>query len=511
MFETRHGRGRPPKEERGQEPRASLVWRSSRAYGEFRAWSAWGGRREPLIADGEKFATTEPNTAAILFINRLQELRGLRRSHPNGIEGEDLNLISAYINYHIGALRRDEGGRKSRARYIENVRFRLNQAATFFASRGVTRLRQISPDEIEAYIRHLQTFVPSSRSVKGRQLSSTTQRQYIDALGHMLQRAFSHGRVVRNWVRGRIDLPSPGPSPSELLELGECALLLETARRLFPLEEGHPIYPLLAFLLFTGCIESERAGVELRDIHLPGNPDFICGVVFIRPNASRPHLKTIHRDRLIPMQPQLGEILEEYLNGPCAPPGPLVFSKRSADGTTPIGDWRKSLDRVAKVAGFRRGEVRTRRFRVAFATHRLCTLDEHGQPMTAWKLRGEMGHSSEQMIERRYGRYAKHRAHRPVLEYRWEHWREHFGYRLITGLARLLTADEHRALTALAEYETTRLNGLRLEDPRAVYFCHWKRLMQFGLATIVETDGVERQVVTPDGYAVLKLLAHDHK
>lgn len=163
-------------------------------------------------------------------------------------------------------------GRGFRARYIENIYFRLNQAAAFFASCGVTRLRQISPDDNDAYICHLRTFVPSSRSVKGRQLSSTTQRQYIDALGHMLQRAFSHGRVVRNWVRGRIDLPSPGPSPSELLELGECALLLETARRLFPLEEGHPVYPLLAFLLFTGCIESERAGVKLQDVHLPGNP-----------------------------------------------------------------------------------------------------------------------------------------------------------------------------------------------------------------------------------------------
>lgn len=202
--------------------------------------------------------------------------------------------------------------------------------------------------------------------------------------------------------------------------------------------------------------------------------------MFIRPNATRPHPKTIHRDRVIPIQPQLGEILGEYLDGPCPPPGPLLFSKRSADGTTPIGDWRKSLDRVAKVAGFRRGEVRTRRFRVAFATHRLCTLDEHGQPMTAWKLRGEMGHSSEQMFERRYGRYEKHREPRPVLEYRWEHWREQFGHRLIAGLARLLTVDERCALTTLAESETTQLNGLHVKHPCDVSLHHWKRLVQFG-------------------------------
>jgi DNA-binding MarR family transcriptional regulator len=67
---------------------------------------------------------------------------------------------------------------------------------------------------------------------------------------------------------------------------------------------------------------------------------------------------------------------------------------------------------------------------VSYATHRLNTSDEVGQPMTAWKLRGELGHGTEQMIEDRYGRYARHRPRRPVLEYRWEEWRERYGHRL---------------------------------------------------------------------------------
>ena len=182
---------------------------------------------------------------------------------------------------------------------------------------------------------------------------------------------------------------------------------------------------MLAFLLLTGCIESEREGVELADVRLPGDPIFPKGVVIIRPNATRDHLKTLHRERMIPLTPQLAEILTEYLDGPGAPPGPILFPEPGSFGSVPMGDWRKTLDRIVKVAGFLPGAVRTRRFRVSFAMHRLCTLDELGQPMTAWKLRGEMGHGTEQMIERCYSRYAKLRAKRPVLEFRWPEWRSY--------------------------------------------------------------------------------------
>jgi hypothetical protein len=97
------------------------------------------------------------------------------------------------------------------------------------------------------------------------------------------------------------------------------------------------------------------------------------------------------------MQPQLGEILSEYLGGPNAPPGPLLFSEPGTGGRRSVHDWRKSLDEVARGAEFAPGGGRTRRFRVAYASHRLSTLDEHGLPISAWKLRGEMGHSTEQM------------------------------------------------------------------------------------------------------------------
>lgn len=505
MAEQRRRRGRPPKAEEGGEPRAGIFWRNGRAYGEFRAWSRWGGGREPLVANGEKFATNHQNTAAILFAQRLQELRLLRGLHPKGLSSGELDRIPSYVGYHVAELANVQGRDPPTEEYVENIQVRLTHAARFFASRGVTLLRELTATLVHDFMVDLRT-----HRVRGRPLTRTTQRQYMDALGHMLQRAVSEGRITRNWVREKIDLPTPDASPTQHLEWGECALLLEAARRLFlPEAPGPPIHALLAFLLLTGCIESERAGVELSDIRLPRDPDFPGGLVMIRPNASRRRLKTVHRHRLIPMHPQLAEILGEYLAGPNAPPGPLLFPEPGSDGSTPIGDWRKTLDRIARAAGYEPGAVRTRRFRVSYATHRLCTVDENGQPMTAWKLRGEMGHGTEQMIERRYGRYAKYAARRPELEYRWAEWSGRYREQLAAGLAQLLTPGQHRTLSALGASKPG-LNSVEwqrvLGSSPGTFFPRRTRLLQLGLVEREGTGRGSKYLVTDDGGAVLRCL-----
>jgi hypothetical protein len=133
------------------------------------------------------------------------------------------------------------------------------------------------------------------------------------------------------------------------------------------------------------------------------------------------------------MHAQLAEILAEYLSGPNAPAGPLLFPALGSDGSLPIGDWRTHLDNVAVYCGYAEGEIRTRRLRVTYCSHRAYTLDEHGHPMTAVKLQAEMGHGSFQMIERRYFRHTRLRAPLPQLEYRWADWSEKYGERLGQG------------------------------------------------------------------------------
>lgn len=440
-----------------QEPHARLYWKNGRAYIDARAWAAWGGKLEALVAPGERGATKDPVQAAILFAQRLTQLRELRVQYPAGssipkapAEGnvpaeDEMDRIATFAGWYLAEKENRPGRKRVTEQHLQAQRSKLVHAARFFRKeRGKVLLRELEPTDIREYMKELRTNPPSRfREQPGGcrgVLCSTTQRRYLDTLGELLQAAVAEGRISTNWVHERTDLPAVDPSPTKHLELWEAALLLEGARVVYPPhEKGPPIYPLLAFYLLTGLIESERAGVRVVDVRFPGDTEFPKGVIIVRPNASVRHgntkdrLKTEYRERIIPLHAQLAEILDEYVNGPNAPAGPLLFPAQGSDGGVPLGDWRKHLDRVAVYCGYQAGEVRTRRLRVTYCSHRAYTLDEHGQPMTAIKLQAEMGHGSFQMIERRYFRHTRFRAARPQLEYRWADWCEEHGHRLGQG------------------------------------------------------------------------------
>lgn len=451
-----------------QEPHARLYWKDGRAYIDARGWAAWGGRMEALVAPGERGATKDAVQGAILFAQRLTQLRELRGQHPDGLPlpepepeaapgpreaPEDLDRIATFAGWYLAEKEDRPGRKKLTRRHLKQQATRLVHAARFFKEqRGKVLLRELEPADIREYMRELRTSAPARKQPGGRRgvLSSTTQRRYLDTLGELLQAAVAEGRLEKNWVNERTDLPAVDPSPTKHLELWEAALLLEGARRLYPPDRkaSHPpVYPLLAFYLLTGLIESERAGVRTLDVRLPGDAEFPRGAIIVAPNAAvrdeetRDRLKTEFRERIIPLHAQLAEILAEYLSGPDAPPGPLLFPAPGGDGTVPLGDWRKHLDRVAVYCGYQEGEVRTRRLRVTYCSHRAYTLDEHGHPMSAVKLQAEMGHGSFQMIERRYFRHTRLRAPLPRLEYRWEHWCERYGNRLGQGALEARTPD----------------------------------------------------------------------
>ncbi|HEY7769097.1 hypothetical protein [Longimicrobium sp.] len=432
------------------EPHARLYWKDGRAYIDARSWAKWGGKLEALIPPGERRATKDRVQAHLLFAQRLAHLRELRVELPTGLAAEDtlapqitgdpLDRFATFAGWYLAEKELRPGRRRVTKRHLESQRRMLVYAARFFAQKqGKELLRELGPVDIRAYMTELRTVSPgtaNSRAAKGpvRALSSTTQRRYLNTLGELLQAAVAEDRISTNWVNERTDLPAVDPSPTKHLEAWEAARLLEGARILYPLDKkAPPIYPLLAFYLLTGVTESERAGVTVADIRFPGNPEFPIGAILVRPNAAvrdedtRDRLKTEYRERVIPLHAQLAEILGEYLGSVNAPPGPLLFPAHDSDGTEPLRDWRKQLDHVAVHCGYQPGEIRTRRLRVTYCSHRAYTVDEHGQPMTAVRLHAEMGHGSYQMIERRYFRHTRLRAVRPHLEYRWADWSDKYG------------------------------------------------------------------------------------
>ena len=106
--------GRPSAAE--TEPRASIRWIKGRAYAELGAWAKWGGRRqEPLVATGETASTRDPNTAAILFAERLAELRGKRASQRAGgrsVPSDVPTSIGEFIGYPLAATADVKGRRR---------------------------------------------------------------------------------------------------------------------------------------------------------------------------------------------------------------------------------------------------------------------------------------------------------------------------------------------------------------------------------------------------------------
>jgi hypothetical protein len=196
--------GRRPATE--TEPRAYIRWINGRAYAELGGWAAWGGRRqEPLRAPGEKFATDQPNTAAIVFGYRLAELRENREAEKKTAAAAVSvpTSIPSFAGYHLACKQHPVGRRTPSGREIDLQRRRLLHAARFFRNRGIRDVREITRESVAAYAEHLRAEVISVPGPTGRRIagfSPATQRKYLGTLSNMLKRAKSTGIIKTNFV-----------------------------------------------------------------------------------------------------------------------------------------------------------------------------------------------------------------------------------------------------------------------------------------------------------------------
>jgi len=136
------------------------------------------------------------------------------------------------------------------------------------------------------------------------------------------------------------------------LEVPEAARLLWAAET-YPAKphepEMHLAHPILATFLLTGGRAKEVLGLALSDV------SFEAETVAFRPHPWHRggRLKTEGAERVLPLWPQLREILEAYLDGyRLDRPGELLFPSPHLRADRPITDLRDMLDRVAVRAGF---------------------------------------------------------------------------------------------------------------------------------------------------------------
>jgi integrase len=385
-----------------------------------------GGTREPLIPAGAKLATSDPDLAARLADVRLKELRELQRAQQDTGRVPAPSL-AGFARDHLIAKKR--AGNVTDGWLAATEGFLKRAVAFFGAERGLDRIR---PSEVRGFAEWLTSQParkPKERKEAGssRTMTTYTVRAHLFALSNLYRRAQESELVPVgfNPVAALMEKPAVVRKEAKWLEVHEAALLLESARTLPVLQTaaGAAIgaslaHPFLATFLLTGGRYHEVLGLELDDV------SFDRKTVTFRPNAFR-RLKTQTSWRVVPLFPQLEAILRAWVFGPrLEAGGTLLFP---APGSTEmLSDTRKLLDRIAKRAGWKRGEIRHRIFRHTYCAARLQTLDR-GAPVSLYVVSRELGHGSEEM----YSHLGAVRHRSEVVEYRVERHYERLGDQLI--------------------------------------------------------------------------------
>ena len=411
--------------------RDRLYWREGRAWGDFRDYADVGGRREALVAPGTKQATSDEDLARVLLGRRLEVLDGKRRGraiHGERKEGSLASIARLDLMAKVDSKQFAET-------HLAAVESRLRVVLAFLGGAGDPEARELDPNAIGVtQVRNLVAHLRRLPNGRGGTMSEGNVRHFLNALSGVYRRAGSESYVPPGYnpVQALLEKPVGRAAESRWLEPHEAALLLETARRYVAPKDGTPFaFALVGFFLLTGCRETEVYGMELDDV------SFERETVTVRANHWR-RLKTKGSHRVIPLWPQLAEILKEYLRGPDRPTGELLFPSFASGQEAMLTDCRKLLNHLAERAGLARPRcddagrpivkggwpvydlpLRTKMFRHGYCSARLQTLDGDA-PVSPFTVVRELGHSSPAMVNRVYGHLGTVRHRAAVVEFRVE-------------------------------------------------------------------------------------------
>jgi integrase len=419
--------------------KSRIYWRGGRAWGDFRDYADAGGTREPLIADGEKLATADSDTAEALAVTRLAELRvARRRRHETG--RTSVQSLALAIRDHL--IAKKKAGKVTDG-WIAATEGFLRRAVAFF---GADReLEAIRPSDVREYAAHLATLPAraprqAGKAGKGKEperpartMTPYSVRAHLFALSNLYRRAQEDELVPVgfNPVAALMEKPAIVRREARWLEVPDAALYLESASALPAVvtAAGEAIgaelaAPLIGAFLLTGGRLAEVLGLELDDV------SFDRRTVTFRPNTWR-RLKTRSSWRVIPLWPQLEELLRAWVFGiRLELGGRLLFPSFASGQEAPLRETRRLLDRIAGRIGWKRGEIRHRLFRHTYCAARLQTLDR-GAPVSLYTVSRELGHGSEDMVRRVYSHLGTVRHRAEAVEYRVEQHFERLGDQLI--------------------------------------------------------------------------------
>lgn len=433
--------------------------------------------RQALVPEGETMATGDADVARKLAAVRVEELERRRRArHLLEIKRE--STLAEYAAYHLEQKAAADAATEA---WLAQAEMHLRSAVEFFGAERI--LDTIGVEDVQRWAAHLSRR-PARRSRRcpecgGRKLSLSglaascakcghawrvaplsggSRRKYLNSLSNLYRRAQGEGYVAPgfNPVASLMEKPRARQEEARWLEVHEAALLLEAARLFVPdrPEIAMPYaYPLLATFLLTGGRETEVLGLEWDDI------SFDRKTIAFRPNRWR-RLKTGTSRRVVPLWPQLQEILQDHLASLPGPPRGLLFPSvrtNGEDDESMTTDVRKLLDAVAGRCGWREGEIRTRRFRHTYCAARIQTLD-NGAPVSLYTVARELGHGGLALVHRVYSHLGEVRHRSEVVEYRVDEFADLLGERLVALRAQRREAPQCRAITPKGDRCRVRVN-----------------------------------------------------
>jgi integrase len=364
------------------------------------------------MIEGERFATLDPDVATKLAKERLDELEQARRRRALFGHAHVATLASQAAEYLVARKK----GQQVTETWLAACEGFLRRATEFF---GTDRpLDRIRVSDVRTWASSLLT----TKGKTGKLLGPESVRRHLFTLSAVYRYAHEQELLPPgfNPVAAFSEKPARGQTEARWLEVLDAALLLESSRTLPPLitpageaMRAEIAYPLLATYLLTGGRRAEVLGLTVDDV------SFDRRIVTFRPHAHR-RLKTRTSWRVVPLVPQLAEILNAYIFGPrLERPGQLLFPSFATGQEATLVDVRKVIGRVAVRAGWKAGELGTRVFRHTFTAARLQTLD-NGAPMSVYTVARELGHGSEEMARRVYAHLGTVRHRSEVVEFRLE-------------------------------------------------------------------------------------------
>lgn len=381
--------------------RNRLYQRNGRYYADlrdFRDVIEEGSGQEALIPEGEAYATKDEETATRLMLDRLDVLRDRRE---NGVDSDPRlgEYAAEYLERReaMGTVRKTTlKGYERRFRHV--VQFMEREEGT-----GV-RLSEVTVDHLRSYWRErLQG------GEIGPAIQKSTLRNELISLSTLYKAAVKDGKVANNPVRRLDQLPRGESSERTWLEVEEGAALLKAAKEMTESSGrgvGQYFHALLATLLLTGGRKTEVFGLQRREV------DFKHDEVHFRENDHR-RLKWDSHKRVVPMWPQLKEILAPYVLAQGIEEGLLFPSRKTGDMLTDIADGLETALERAEIDK----HVTLHTFRHTYTATRMQTLD-HGYPVSPYTVMRELGHKDLEQIMETYGHLQKRRSRGEAVEYR---------------------------------------------------------------------------------------------